>query len=204
MKRVVAVVVLTLIASLVTWTPAQAWTCPPATVGGPTIAEVNVGKKTVPVKSVTYKKGGTLDPPATNKAAGLSKRNAPLHAKHGSTVITWHVRYGPGCPGALNRLITMPLGSTFTVGKIGKTPKAYEITERIKIKQTGLKSKWFRRDGTRQLVLITCADLVGGVFTKTTVIIAKPVPIPPPAPAATTTDPAPQALPAPAPTAPTS
>ena len=120
MRRVIIVAITAVLASLVGWAPAEARTCPPPTVGGKTVATMNVKGRTVPVKSVTFRNGGLLDPPATNQAAGLSKRNMPLGARKGATVITWHVRYGNGCNGTLNPLMTMPIGSTFTAGAVGK------------------------------------------------------------------------------------
>ncbi len=175
MKRIAVAAVTVMITGLIGWTPAQAASCPPASIGGPAVASIKVGKKTVPVKSVTYKKGGPLLPPATNQAAGLSRRNAPLHAKKGSTVITWHVRYGPGCPGTLNALTTLPIGTTFTVGKVGKTPKTYQIARREIVKKGVLKKRWFSTTGPRRLTLITCNDLQGSRFVRTMVVIATPV-----------------------------
>ena len=130
MKRPVAVAVVALLLGLLTPASAQAATCPPASVGGRTVAVVAVDGRRVPVKAVTFVDGGALNPPATNRAAGISIRNKPLGAKRGASVIIWHVRYGPGCPGALNTLTTMPLGSTFTVAKVGRTPTTYEIAAR--------------------------------------------------------------------------
>lgn len=186
MRRIAAVVALALLGGLVTVTPAEARTCPPPSVGGPTVAEVKVGTRTVPVKRVTFRNGGVLNPPATNLAAGLSARNQPLHAKKGASVITWHVRYGQGCDGALNALITLPIGSTFTVNSVGKTPRWYKIEKRETVPKGKLKRSWFSHGGRKRLVLITCADYAGGVFRRTMGITAVPIPAPvPTAPAAT-------------------
>jgi hypothetical protein len=179
MKRAVIVTVVALLACLVGAAPAEAASCPPASLGGPAVAVMNVKGKSVPVKRVTFRNGGALDPPATNQAAGISARNAPLSAKRGATVITWHVRYGVGCDGSLNSLITMPLGSTFTVAAVGKPAKTYQISSRETVPKGTLKRSLFSGYGPHRLVLLTCADLRGGVFHKTTVIIAKPVPNPP-------------------------
>ncbi len=177
MKRVVIAVVTAVLATLVSWTPAHAASCPPSSIGGRTVAVVSVGGKTVPVKNVTFRNGGVLLPPATNQAAGISIRNASLNAKKGATVITWHVRYGPGCNGSLNSLITMPIGSTFTVGAVGKPAKTYQISSRVTVPKGKLQKSWFATTGAHRLVLITCADLRGGHFQKTTAIIATPVPV---------------------------
>lgn len=198
MRRVAAVVALALAGSLISWTPAEARTCPPASVGGPTVAEITVGKRVVPVKRVTFRNGGVLNPPATNLAAGISARNQPLRAKKGATVITWHVRYGAGCDGALNSLITMPIGSTFTVGAVDKTPRWYKIVKRETVPKGKLKRYWFRHDGRKRLVLITCADYAGGVFRRTMGITAVPIPAPTPTPVPT---PVPDPMASPLPTA---
>ena len=176
MKRLLAIAAMALLPGLITAPAAEAADCPPASVGGKTIAVVTVDGTAVPVKAVTFVDGGALIPPATNKAAGISVRNRPLGSKKGASVIIWHVRYGPGCPGALNPLTTMPLGSTFTVEKVGRTPVTYQIAAREMVTKGIVKRSWFRNGGLRKLVLITCADLTGGVFRGTTAVIAVPVP----------------------------
>jgi hypothetical protein len=193
MKRSAAVVAASLSLGIVTSfltvtasTPAQAANCPPASVGGRTVATVTVDDREVPVKAVTFVNGGPLIPPATNRAAGISVRNRPLGAKKGASVIIWHVRFGPGCPGALNALTTMPLGSTFAVAKVGGAPTTYEIAAREMVTKGTVKRAWFRNGGLRRLVLITCADFTGGVFRGTTAVIAVPVSAPLPQKAAAT------------------
>jgi hypothetical protein len=165
-----------LLASLVGLAPAQARACPPSSVGGPTVAVMTVGGRAVPVKRITFRNGGALVPPATNQAAGISARNAPLGARRGATVITWHVRFGAGCDGSLNALTTMPIGSTFTIGATGRAAKTYQISSRVTVPHGKLLRSWFRTGGPHRLVLITCADLSGGVFRRTMAIIAAPVP----------------------------
>jgi hypothetical protein len=176
MTRTVGIVVASLLLGLVTAGPARASSCPPASVGGRTVAVVAVDGRSVPVKAVTFVDGGALNPPPTNRAAGISVRNRPLGAKKGASVIIWHVRFGPGCPGALNALTTMPLGSTFTVAKAGHAPTTYEIAAREMVTKGTVKRSWFSNGGLRKLVLITCADFAGGVFRGTTAVIAVPVP----------------------------
>lgn len=190
MKRTVAATIATaaaLLASGAIAAPADARTCPPATVGGKTVATITVKGKTVPIKSVTFRNGQPLNPPATALAAGISARNMPLRAKKGTTIITWHVRYGTGCPGALNPVLTLPIGSTFTTREANGAERTFQITKKLVVPQTGLKNSWFRRSGPHRLVLLTCADLVNGVFRKTEAVIAKPVPAPAPAPAPVST-----------------
>ena len=186
MKRVTTLAAAAaVVAGLISWAPAaDARTCPSASIGGPAVAVVNLGGKSVPVKPITYRQGGPLDPPATNQAAGISIRNAPLSAKKGATVITWHVRYGAGCDGTLNPLMTMPIGSTFTVGAVGKPAETYRIASRVTVPKNGLKASWFSKEGPHRLVMFTCTDYRGGVFHKTMTIIANPVPVVAPTPVA--------------------
>jgi sortase (surface protein transpeptidase) len=139
------------------------------------VAFVSLKGKNVPVKAISFRTGGVLDPPATNQAAGISTRNAPLSAKKGVTVITWHVRYGPGCNGTLNPLMTMAMGSTFTVAAVGKRATTYQITGRETVAKSGLKRSWFSNEGPHRMVLFTCTDYRGGVFHKTMAVIASPV-----------------------------
>lgn len=181
MKRLVIIVALALMGSLVTALPAAAASCPPATVGGKAIGWIKVGDRSVPLKPVTYRKGGPLDPPATNQAAGLSIRNAKLTAKRGKSVITWHVRYGVGCYGSLNTVLKAPIGSTFMVKERGKDPVYFQIMKRDSVPKNRLRASWFARTGAHRLVLLTCDDLQGGVFLKTQAVIAKRVPAPSPA-----------------------
>jgi hypothetical protein len=203
MKRLVIILALALIGGLVTAIPAQAVqpACPPSTVGGTPIGYIKVAKRNVPLKPVTYRKNGPLDPPATNLAAGLSVRNRKLTAKTGKSVITWHVRYGVGCNGKLNNVLTAPIGSLFTVTMKGKKPLYFQILKRDSVKKTKLKASWFAKTGPHRLVLLTCDDLVGTVFRRTQAVIAKRVPAPVPTPSPTPTDPAATPTQAPAATA---
>jgi hypothetical protein len=177
MRRIALGAVTAMIASLIVWAPAaEAANCPPATVGGKTVATVNIKGKVTPLKSITYRRGGPLDPPHTSKAGGISRRNAPLHAKRGVTVITWHVRYGPGCNGTMNPLTKMPLGSTFTVGAVGKDHQTFKLVRRETVKKGVIKKRWFAPTGPHRIVLITCNDLRGSYFAKTMAMVAVPVP----------------------------
>ncbi len=75
--------------------------------------------------------------------------------------------------------------------EVGKPARTYRITQHFTVPKTGLKRSWFRKKGPHRLVLLTCADLVGGVFRMTQAVIAAPVspapatlpPVAPPAPA---------------------
>jgi hypothetical protein len=185
MKRLVIILALALVGGMVTAIPAEAANCPPPTVGGKSIGTVKVGKRSVPLKPVTYKKNGPLWPPATNQAAGLSIRNKKLTAKKGKSVITWHVRYGKGCNGTLNNVLKAPIGSVFSVKMKGSKPLYFEVTKKDSVKKTRLKRSWFARTGAHRLVLLTCDDLVGNVFRRTQAVIAKRVPKPVPTPSPT-------------------
>lgn len=129
----------------------------------------------MPVKRVPFKRGQALHPPDTNQAAGLSNGHAPLSARMGTTVITWHVRFGPGCDGTLNPLLKAPIESTFSVRPVGKPAKEYRIAARREVRKGKYQAAWFRQTGPHQLALFTCAGLKGGQFRNTAVIIATPV-----------------------------
>jgi hypothetical protein len=155
--------------------PAHAAKCPPASVGGASIGSITAGGETVPIKPVTYKPGGTLRPPDTAKAVGLSTINAPLDATEGTTVMAWHVRFGKGCPGTLNTLLELPIGSKFTVSVHGSTAREYRITERFEVPRGKYKRKWFTPVGPHRLALFTCGDLRYEKFHSTIAVFAEPV-----------------------------
>lgn len=149
--------------------------CPPAKTGGRTLGWIDIGRGDVPLKAMSYQPGDTLLPPPSNANAGVSATHQPLLATQGTTVIAWHVRYGKGCLGSLNDLLDMPLGSAFEVrDRTGET-LTYQITERAKVKRGKYRPEWFRTNGPAQLSLFTCADLAGGEFKNTEVLIAVPV-----------------------------
>ena len=149
--------------------------CPPPSVGGRTVAWIAVGSTKVPVKGIPFRRGQALHPPDTNQAAGLSRGHAPLYSRIGTTVITWHVRYGVGCNGTLNPVLDEPVGGTFKVRPVGKPARVYRITSRHTVKKGDYSAAWFRQLGPHQLALFTCAGLRSGKFRRTTVILAEPV-----------------------------
>jgi hypothetical protein len=156
---------------------AHAAKCPPASVGGPTVGSVNVGDVSVPLKRVRYRNGGPLHPPASNRNAGISTVNAPIGSDEGTAVITWHIRYGRGCPGTLNDLATLPVGSTFSVRMKNQAAVEYAITERTVVRKGRYKAAWFRPDGPHRLALFTCGDFRNGVYQSTVVTLAEPSPM---------------------------
>lgn len=156
-------------------TGTQAAECPPSTIGGPSVGSVRVGDISVPLKRVRYRNGGPLHPPASNQNAGISIMNATIGAEEGTSVITWHIRYGPGCPGTLNELATLPPGSTFAVRMKGQQAVEYSITTRTEVRKGRYKAAWFRSDGKHRLALFTCGDFRDGVFQSTIVTLAEPV-----------------------------
>jgi hypothetical protein len=165
----------TMATPVVTATPSAAASCPSTSVGGQEIGSVGFGQRTVPVKSVTYPAGGVLTPPPSAKVAGVSDLHRPLRARRGSTVITWHVRYGKGCPGSLNPLLTMKPGKKFRVTDERGRQRTYEVDEQIRVPRGQYDPKWFQLDGPRRLTFMTCTDLKKGEFRKTAVVIASPV-----------------------------
>lgn len=148
-------------------------TCPSPLVGGEPIAWITANGVTVPITRVSYPRGGVLEPPPTNQAAGVSARHASLDSTMGTSVLTWHVRYGPGCDGALNGLLRMREGDTFTIRTKAGTTR-YEISGRADVAKGDYRPSWFGQAGPHRLSLFTCSDLRNGEFTKTTAIFAKP------------------------------
>ncbi|MFM8154695.1 MAG: class F sortase [Actinomycetes bacterium] len=149
--------------------------CPSAAVGGAPVGSITVEGRTVPIKRIDLAADGSLTPPASNKVAGISNDHAALDAQRGATVITWHVRYGPGCDGTLNNLLTAPVGSTFTIKAVNGESVEYRISERVSVPKGDVKASWFSAAGPHRLTLLTCSGLKNGRFTQTTYIGAEPV-----------------------------
>lgn len=156
-------------------TSAQARACPAASVGGAPVGWVILDGTRVPLKSVNYPAGGQFDPPPSNVVAGLSARHQPLLAKHGTTVLSWHVRFGAGCEGILNPLMTKPMGSTFTVENEIGARQEYKLTDRVTVPKGAYRPEWFQLDGNPRVALFTCTDLKQGKYRKTMAIFADPV-----------------------------
>jgi hypothetical protein len=154
---------------------AKAANCKPKSVGGPSVGQVTVGDTRVPLKKVSFKPGGALIPPATNRAAGISTLHARIGARFGTTVIAWHVWYGRECPGTLNSLRRLPIGSTFEIQRKGGKPITLKITERVSVPRGQYLDEWFRPDGPYQVAFFTCGGLRNGVHTTNVVVIAVPV-----------------------------
>ena len=153
--------------------PVHAANCPPASVGGPTIGTITAGGISVPIKPVTFKPGGTLRPPNTNQAVGVSTLNAPLDASEGTTVMAWHVRFGRGCPGTLNPLLDLPIGATFTITPKGSPAREYRIVRKREVPKGQYRAQWFTPIGPRRVALFTCGDLRYEKFHSTIGIFAK-------------------------------
>jgi hypothetical protein len=149
--------------------------CPSDSVGGKPVGWIEVDGTKVPIKPVSYPAGGELAPPRSNKVVGLSTRHRGLFASSGTTVLTWHVRYGEGCYGTLNPLLDKPEGSTFTVTDKSGVSKQYVITGQKTVPKGRYQPEWFRDQGSPQLSLFTCSDLRQGKYRKTTAIFAVPV-----------------------------
>jgi len=154
---------------------ANAAKCPPESVGGKTIGWVEFDDVRVPIKETDYPAGGKLDPPASNKVAGMSTRHQNLRADQGTTVLAWHVRYGKKCKGTLNPLLQKKIGETFDIVTKSGQRATYQLEERTKVKRGKYKRDWFRLHGDRQIALFTCSDLRKGKFERTRVLIASPV-----------------------------
>lgn len=161
--------------TLVAPTTAGAAECPPASVGGKPVGWVELDGVRTPITRVTYPAGGVLDPPPSNQVVGMSARHRPLLASSGTTVLTWHVRFGAGCPGSLNPIMSKPLGATFRLTDAKGDSREYRIVERRAVPKGDYDPSWFRTNGSPQVTLFTCTDLKNGAFRKTLAIIAAPI-----------------------------
>ena len=156
-------------------TPASAAKCPPTDIDGKTVGKLFMGKSKVEIKRVDYPKSGALDPPKSPQYAGVSIRHQPLSAVQGSSIIVWHVSFH-GCKGRLNMLSEAPLKTKFSVvdEKGGNTQ--YQVVKNFKVKKGAYQADWFRLNGNRQLVFVTCTGkVIKGHYTHNQVLIAVPV-----------------------------
>lgn len=149
--------------------------CPPAAVGGRPIGEISIDGRQIPMVAIARTKDGILNPPATSAAAGLDTEGVPLDASHGTAVIAWHVRFGKGCPGALNPISRAPLGTRFTIESRTGGEREYVVTGRDVSRADQLPARWFRLSGPYRVGLFTCGDLRDGQFHSTVATFATPV-----------------------------
>lgn len=90
-------------------------------------------------------------------------------------MITWHVRFGPGCKGTLNPILRRPVGSRFDIVTAGGVRRTYQLVDRQVVRRGRYQPAWFRTLGPRQVALFTCSDLRNGVYRRTTALFAEPV-----------------------------
>lgn len=177
MRKLIALLTTFIFVFLALWVeviPATAAKCPPTDIDGKTVANLFMGKSKVEIKRVDYPKSGVLDPPKSPQFAGVSIRHQPLSAVQGSSILVWHVSYH-GCKGRLNMLSEAPLSTKFSVvdEKGGNTQ--YQVVKNFKIKKGAYQADWFRLNGSRQLVFVTCTGkVVDGHYTHNQVLIAIP------------------------------
>lgn len=148
----------------------------PGVVGGPTVEWITVAQVTVPIKAVSMTESGVLAPPDSAKVAAVSTRHASLDAATGTSVLTWHARFGAGCDGDLNVLLDQPTGSTFTITTLDGQATRYRITDQVSVAKGRHQAAWFAQTGPRRLTLLTCDGLTGDRFTRTAAIFATPLP----------------------------
>lgn len=174
-KQISSIAVLILFSSIfIGLNQASAATCPPLDVDGKTVANLFLGKSKIEIKRVDYPKSGVLDPPKSPQFAGVSIRHQPLSAIQGSSIIVWHVSYH-GCKGRLNMLSEAPLTTKFSVVDEKGISTQYQVVKNFKIPKGQYQADWFRLNGSRQLVFVTCAgSVVNGSFTQNQVLIAVP------------------------------
>lgn len=166
---------LILVSSVFTGSSASsAASCPPTDIDGKTVANLFMGKVKTEIKRVDYPKSGVLDPPKSPQFAGVSIRHQPLSAIQGSSIIVWHVSYR-GCKGRLNSLAAAPLKVKFSVVDEKGVSTQYQVVKNFKIPKGQYEADWFRLNGSRQLVFVTCAGkVVNGSFIQNQVLIAIP------------------------------
>lgn len=153
---------------------ASAAKCPASNLDGKTIGAIKVGSLSVPVKSVTYPVSGELYPPISPLFAGVSARHNPLKATAGSSIIVWHIN-SKGCTGKLNPIIKSKVGAKISVVDEKSATRSYKIASNFSVPLGDYKAKWFRLDGPRQLVFVTCTGkVVKGRYTRNQIIIAVP------------------------------
>ena len=138
---------------------ATAAKCPPTNQDGKTVGNLIMGKSKVEIKRVDYPKSGVLDPPKSPQFAGVSIRHQPLSSIEGSSLIVWHVSYH-GCKGRLNMLSEAPLKTKFSVVDEKGVNTQYQVVKNMTIKVGQYSADWFRLNGPRQLVFVTCAGEV--------------------------------------------
>jgi hypothetical protein len=153
---------------------ASAAKCPAGNSDGKTIGTIKVGSLAVPVKSVTYPLSGELNPPISPLNAGVSARHNPLEATEGSSIIVWHINY-KGCVGKLNPITESKVGAKFSVVDEKGATRSYKIASKTTVPLGDYKTDWFRLDGPRQLVFVTCGGkVVKGHYTRNQILIAVP------------------------------
>jgi hypothetical protein len=158
------------------WAPAaQAAPCPSEKVGGAPVGWIEFDGKRVPLKNLNYPAGGALDPPPSAQIGGVSTRHQPLLSSGGTTVIAWHYRFGPGCFGSMNPLVTKRVGSTFDIVSATGKKQTYKIVDRTTVPRGQYQPQWFSTSGAPRLSMFTCSDLRNGEFRKTSAIFAEPV-----------------------------
>lgn len=174
-KTLFVVIIVLVTTSLIGLSPASAAKCPPTNIDGKTIGNLLMGKSKVEIKRVDYPKSGALDPPKSPQFAGLSIRHQPLSAIQGSSIIVWHVSFH-GCKGRLNMLSKAPLNTKFFIVDEKGIKSQYEVIKNFRTPKGKYKADWFRLNGSRQLVFVTCTGkVVNGSYTQNQVLIAVPI-----------------------------
>jgi hypothetical protein len=168
------IALLSIIIPVVNFSPANAAACSDPSKDGKTIGKIVVGSTSVDVKNINYPAGGELDPPKSPLVAGVSLRHKQLSSLDGTSLIVWHINYD-GCQGKLDVINNKPKGFLFTiVDETGKSRKYKIDTKTVVVKGT-YKPEWFRLNGPRQLVFVTCTGkVVKGSYTDNLVITAIP------------------------------
>lgn len=149
--------------------------CPTSAVGPRAIGSISLAGVAVPLKPVAIPASGVFTPLGSAAVASVSRAHQPLSAKQGTTLIAWHNTYGRNCDGALNVLLQKRIGDTFKLRSASGAVTTFRIKTIGTVAKGAYPDKWFRMTGPRQLVLMTCANLLRGQYMSNKVYIAVPV-----------------------------
>jgi hypothetical protein len=162
-------------AGLVGAPQANADPCPSDRVGRGFGGYVQAAGARVPIRMVRPDAQGALSPPDSHRVAGLSTAHAQLDAAEGTSVLTWHRRFGSGCWGSLNGLVDAPMGTVITIDIPGAEPRQFRLSQRATVPRDRIRRAWTRAYGPHRLLLVTCTDFRDGAFQRTVAMLAEPV-----------------------------
>lgn len=149
--------------------------CKLASPGAKQLGSIQVGGTTVPLLSKAMHKSGGFTPHNAIGVASVSSSHRGIDAKTGTTFIAWHRTYGSGCNGKLNAILDKRVGDTFALTSSAGKATQFRITAVYTIAKGKFAQRWFRNSGPRQVVLMTCANLIKGKYVGNKVIVGVPL-----------------------------